>query len=170
MRRAATATLTLAFAALAGCTSAPKPLTDADRAMAHTTDSAFTMAAAAGNVDGMMAGYASDAMVMPPSMPMAHGADQIRQLWKGMSAGKVSLQLTQETADGAGDFMYTTGKYHYQALPAETGAFEDGKYLEVFRRGTDGKWMLAAESWSPNAPPAPMAPAAPVKPAAHRAR
>ena len=163
----------IAFAALAGCKSAPAPLTDADRAMARQMDSAYAAAAGAGNVDGMMAGYAPDAMVMPPSMPMAHGTDQIRQLWKGMTSVKVSLQLTQETADGAGDFMYTTGKYHYQELAAGTGAAEDGKYLEVFHRGADGKWMLVADTWSPNAPPAPMAmaPAAPAKPAApHRAK
>ncbi len=170
MRRAAAGTLMIAFAALAGCKSAPAPLTAADRAMAHTMDSAFTMAVAAGDADAMTAGYAPDAMVLPPSMPMARGTDQIRQLWKGMTGVKVALQLTQETADGAGDFMYTTGKYHYQQLPAETGASEDGKYLEVFRRGTDGKWMLVADAWSPNAPPAPMAPAAPVKPAARRTR
>ncbi len=141
--------------------------------MARQMDSAYAAAAGAGNVDGMMAGYAPDAMVMPPSMPMAHGTDQIRQLWKGMTSVKVSLQLTQETADGAGDFMYTTGKYHYQELAAGTGAAEDGKYLEVFHRGADGKWMLVADTWSPNAPPAPMAmaPAAPAKPAApHRAK
>lgn len=158
----------IAFAALGGCKSAPTPLTDADRAMARQMDSAYAAAVGAGNVEGMMAGYAPDAMVMPPSMPMARGTDQIRQLWKGMTSVKVSLQLTQETADGAGDFMYTTGKYHYQELPAETGASENGKVLEVFHRGTDGKWMLVAESWSPNAPPAPMAPAAPAKPAAPR--
>ena len=171
MRRAASGMLTIAFVALAGCKSAPAPLTDADRAAARQADSAYSAAVGAGNVEGMMAGYAPDAMVMPPSMPMARGTDQIRQLWKGMTSVKLSLQLTQETADGAGDFMYTTGKYHYQEMPAETGASENGKYLEVFHRGADGKWMIVSESWSPNAPPAPMAMAAPAKPAApHRAK
>ena len=155
----------IVFAALAGCKSAPAPLTDADRAKASQMDSAFTAAVGAGNVEAMMAGYATDAMVLPPSMPMFRGSDQIRQLWKGMTSAKVSLRLTQETADGSGDFMYTTGKYHYQELPAETGASEDGKYLEVFRRSADGKWMLVADTWNPNTPPAPMAPPAPAKPA-----
>lgn len=158
----------IAFAALAGCKSAPAPLTGADRAKASQMDSAFTAAVAVGNVEGMMAGYAPDAMVLPPSMPMFRGSDQIRQFMKGMTGARVSLQLTQETADGSGDFMYTTGKYHYQELPAEKGASEDGKYLEVFRRGADGKWMLVADTWSPNAPPAAIAPAAPAKPAATR--
>jgi ketosteroid isomerase-like protein len=171
MRRASAGILLLALAALGGCKSAPAPLTDADRAMGQHMDSMFAAAVGAGDAEAMTAQYGPDAMVMPPSMPMAHGTDQIRQLWKGMTSAKVSLQLTQETADGAGDFMYTTGKYHYQELPAETGASEDGKYLEVFRRGADGKWMIVADSWSPNAPPAPMAaPAAPAKKPARPAR
>jgi ketosteroid isomerase-like protein len=171
MRAVSAEFVLLAFAALGGCKAAPAPLTDADRAMGQHMDSMFAAAVGAGDAEAMTAQYAPDAMVMPPSMPMAHGTDQIRQLWKGTTSAKATLQLTQETADGAGDFMYTTGKYHYQELPAETGASEDGKYLEVFRRGTDGKWLVVADSWSPNAPPAPVAqPAAPPKKAAGRSR
>jgi uncharacterized protein (TIGR02246 family) len=166
MRSTTAGVLLIALTALAGCKPAPAPLTDADRAAARGMDSAYAAASNAGNVEGMMAGYAPDAMVLPPNMPMAHGTDQIRQMSTGMAAVKGTLQLTQETADGAGDFMYTTGKYHYQMPPAETGASEDGKYLEVFHRGADGKWMVAAESWSSNAAPAAPAPAA--KPAAPR--
>ena len=160
--------LLLTLAALGGCKSAPAPLTDADRATARQMDSAYSAAASAGNVEGMMAGYAPNAMVMPPNMPTAHGSDQIRQLWQGTTSQKILLQLTQETADGAGDFMFTTGKYHYQGLPVETSPSEDGKYLIVYRREADGKWMIVAESWSSNAPPAPPPPAKPV--AARRAQ
>ena len=129
MRRAAAGTLWIVIAALGGCKSAPAPLTDADRAMARAMDSSMVAATNAGNAAGAMLGYAPDAMVLPPAMPMARGTDQIHRLWQGMMAAKGTLQLSQSTADGAGDFMYTTGVYHYQMPPAETGAFEDGKYL-----------------------------------------
>jgi ketosteroid isomerase-like protein len=154
-----------AFATLAGCKSAPAPLTDADRAMARQMDSSMAAAASSGNATAAMAGYAPDAIVMPPGMPMASGTDQIQKLWQGMMTQKATLQLSQSTADGAGDFMYTTGTYHYQMPPAGSGPSENGKYLEVFRRGADGKWMVAAYSWSANAQPAP-APAASARPAA----
>ena len=160
MHRIGTGSVLVACIGLAGCASAPKPITDADRAMARQMDSAFAAANNAGDVHGMMASYAPDAMVMPPNMPMAHGSDQIRQLWTGMTAQKGTLQLTQQTAGGAGDFMYVTGKYHY-AMPAPSTATEDGKYLEVFRRGADGNWMLVADSWSSDAPPPAPAPAQP---------
>lgn len=171
MRRAAAAVCLTAYAALGGCKPAPAPLTAADRAAAQSMDSAYSVAVAAGDMAGMTAGYAPDAMMQPPSMPAVHGMQAIRDFYKAMTSVKVTIQLTQETADGSGDFMYTTGKYHYQQMPAETGPYEDGKYLEIFRRGTDGKWMLVAESWSPNAPPAPMPAAPAAKPApASRAR
>jgi uncharacterized protein (TIGR02246 family) len=169
MRKVAAGTLWITLAALGGCKSAPAPLTDADRATARSMDSAYAAASNAGNVEGMMAGYAPDAMVLPPNMPMAHGTEQIRRMSTGMAAVKGTLQLNQETAGGAGDFMYTTGTYHYQSPPAETGAVEDGKYLEVFERGADGKWRLAAESWSANSPPPAPAPA-PQPAAPRRAR
>ena len=166
MRRAAAAWITLAV--LGGCKSAPAPLTAADRAAAQTIDSAFAAAFAASDVAGMTAAYAPDAMLMPPNMPMAKGTDQIRTWMQAMASQKGTIQLIQETADGAGDFMYTTGRYHIESVPAEAGVSEDGKYLQVFRRGTDGKWMLAAEGWSANAPAAPMGATTPAAP--HRAK
>ena len=165
MRRAAAALCLVVYAALGGCKPAPAALTAADRTAAHAMDSAWSAGVAAGDMSAMMAGYASDAIVQPPSMPAMRGTDAIRQFYQAMTSVKVTIALAQETADGAGDFMYTTGRYHYQQMPA--GPSEDGKYLEVFRRGADGKWTLVAESWSPNAPAAP-APAA--KPAAPPAR
>ena len=167
MRRVVAGSLLLAFVALGGCKSAPAPLTDADMTAARQMTAAMSAATASGNLDSLVAPYAADAMIMPPGMPMVKGADQIRQFYKGMTSVKVSLGLTQETADGSGDFMYTSGKYHYQELPPST-AFEDGKYLLVFHRGADANWKVVAESWSANAPPAPPPP--PAKPAAKERR
>src|SRR5512135_1490198 len=107
MRRVAGVSCTLILAALGACQSAPKPLTDADRAMAHSMDSAYTAAIAAGDMTGMLAGYAPDMIMQGPGMPALRGLDQIRAAMKDMG-GKYTLQLAQETADGMGDFMYTT--------------------------------------------------------------
>lgn len=169
MRRLGAGSLLLVFAALGGCKSAPAPLTDADTAAARDMTAAMSTAIGAGDVAGISALYAPDAMMMPPAMPAVHGADQIRQFYQGMTSVKVNLQLTQQTADGSGDFMYTSGKYHYQALPPAAGT-EDGKYLLVFHRGADAKWKVVAESWSADAPAAPPPAPAPAKPASGRRR
>lgn len=163
MRGIGTGSLLLAFVALGGCKSAPATLTDTDVDAVRQMTAAMGAATSAGDVEAMMALYAANAKMMPPGMPMARGADQIRQFYKEMMSVKVSLQLTQEADNGAGDFMYTIGRYHYQELPPGTGS-EDGKYLLVFERFPDAKWRVVAESWSANAPPPPPAP--PTKPAA----
>ena len=168
MRRVAGVSCTLILAALAACQNAPKPLTDADKAMAHSMDSAYSAAVASGDTAKMLAEFAPDVIMQGPGMPPMRGLAQIRDAMKNMGAGKYTLQLVQETADGMGDFMYTTGKYHYQgvATAAGPGSTEDGKYLEVFRRGPDGNWKLVAESWNANPAPQPAAPApaAPARP------
>ncbi len=163
MRHLGAGSLMLVFVALGGCKSAPKPLTDADMTAARRMTVAMSAATGSGDLQAMVAPYAADAVIMPPAMPIVKGSDQIQQFYKAMMSVKVNLQLTQETADGSGDFMYTSGQYHYQEQPPST-ASEDGKYLLVFRRGADANWKIVAESWSANAPPAP-APA-PAKPAA----
>ena len=169
MRRLTAGIALLSLATLGACKPAPGPVTDADRAVAASMDSAFAAAATAGDVSGMMAGYAPNAMVMPPDMAMAQGSEQIHGLWNTMAgAAKVTLTLKQQTADGSGDFMYTTGTYHLQPMPEGSAPAVDGKYLEVFHRGTDGKWMIVADSWSPNT--APLPPAVPEKKPARRGR
>ena len=165
MRRFGPGSLLLVFALSGGCKSAPAPLTAADKAAAQTMMASMSTAAGASDLAAMVAPYASDATLMPPGMPPFHGADQIRQFYQGMFGAKVNLTLAQQTADGAGDFMYTSGTYHYQEQPPATG-IEDGKYLMVFKRQADGTWKIVAESWSANAAPPP--PAAPAKPAARR--
>jgi ketosteroid isomerase-like protein len=169
MRRVAGVSCLLTLAALGACQSAPKPLTDADKAMARSMDSAYTAAIAANDTAKMFAHFAPDVIIQGPEMPEIKGLDQIRAAMNGMG-GKYTLQLTQETADGMGDFMYTTGRYHYVGMATAAGPAptEDGKYLEVFRRGSDGNWKLVAQSW--NANPAPQPPAPAKAPPARRGR
>jgi ketosteroid isomerase-like protein len=155
----------LALVGLGACQTGPKPLSNADQAAARHLDSAFAAAANAGDVDALMANFAANAVEMPGNMPMAHGTEQIRGLWTNLlNQGKGTMALTQETADGAGDFMYVTGTYQWVPQPAGSAPAVDGKYLTVFHKGVDGTWKIAADAWSPNAAP----PAA--EPAGSRAR
>lgn len=154
-----------ALLSVAACRTAPLPLSESDRAAARSTDSAFAAAATAGQLDGIMAAYAPGAIVMPPGMGMAAGHAAVRELFGPMlAAGRMRLELTTGTIDGAGDVMYATGSYVLQALPSDTTQpmppAEHGKYLEVFRKQADGSWKMVRDAWSPDAsPPAPAPPA-----------
>lgn len=168
MRTLTRLALGAAAIALAACKGAPAPLTDADRAAILANDSSFVAAVNAGSVDGMMAGYTADAAVLPADMPEARGADAIRQLWTGLNgAGRYTFSTTSTGVDGAGDLAWHTGTYHLSLMPADTTQprppAEDGKYLEVLRKQSDGSWKVVADQWNRNSPvPAPPA-AAPAR-------
>jgi ketosteroid isomerase-like protein len=161
--RITTATLAGAgLLALAACK--PAPLTEADRTAIRAVDSAFAVAVNAGDVDGMVAPYAPDAMVMPPGMGIAAGGTAIRELFTGMSAaGRIRLTLTSGTIDGAGDIAFSSGSYEMQVLPADSAQpmppAEMGKYLGIFRRQEDGSWKMVRDMWNANTMPAPAEPA-----------
>jgi ketosteroid isomerase-like protein len=113
-----------------------------------------------------MALHASTSAVLPPNMPTASGADAQRQLWTGMmSQMRVTLTSTPVTIAGQGDLAYVVGNYHVVSTMKDTTQAapppDDGKFLNVLQRQSDGSWKYVAESWSSNAePPAPAPPPA----------
>ena len=158
--------LGLATAALAACQQAPKPLTPADEAAIRGVSDAFLAAVNSDNVEGLMALHASTSTVQPPNMPSASGPDAQRQLWTGMmSQMRVTLTSTPVTIAGQGDLAYVVGNYHIVSTMKDTTQAappaDDGKFLDVLQRQSDGSWKYVAESWSSNAaPPAPAPPPA----------
>lgn len=154
--------------ALAACTSAPAPLTEADRVAIRAVDSAFAAAVNAGDLDAIVASYTPDAMVMPLYGPLAAGQGAIRETFAPLAGpGRVRLTLTTGTVDGSGDLAYVTGSYELQPLPVDSTQpllpADVGKYLEVFRRMEDGSWKMVRDIWNTNAPPPAPEPAAPAR-------
>jgi ketosteroid isomerase-like protein len=156
---------------LAACQ--PGPISQADEDAIRASTSAFAAAASAGNVDGMTAGYASDAVLQPPGQPAAVGTAAIHSAWAAISAPMtVQLTLTATKIAGQGDVAYAAGSYHIifhmkdttQASPPP----EDGKWMNVFWRQSDKSWKIVAGSWNANTMPG--APAAPVPPPARGRR
>jgi ketosteroid isomerase-like protein len=119
---------------------------------------AFEQAMLAGNVDGMMVGYAPDAVVQPPMMPASSGTESIRALYTGMVEGDVpaSFDIVSDNVIVAesGELAYETGHYTVGGQTPDGQVWEDqGKYLTVWKKDDAGEWQTAALSWSPNAAP-----------------
>jgi ketosteroid isomerase-like protein len=120
-------------------------------------NTAFEQAMLAGNVDGMIVGYASDAVVQPPMMPASSGTESIRALFAGMveDGAPASFDIVTDnvTVAESGELAYETG--HYTAagqMEGETWEAQ-GKYLTVWKKNAEGQWQTVALSWSPNATP-----------------
>jgi ketosteroid isomerase-like protein len=152
-------TISLAVA-LSACQPSPEALTSADQAAIRAVDSTLVAAINAGDVAAATAAYAVDGMVIPPNMPVAMGADGIRQLWTGLTGMMdVTFAIQSELVSGAGDMAYHVGSYSFSGTMKDSARTivprEEGKYLQVFVRQGDGSWKVAAEAWNANAPPAP---------------
>ena len=137
--------------------AAPGALSEADLAGIRAADSTFAAAATAGNLDGLVSVYASDAALLPPNLPPQKGRNAIRSFWGGfLNAYTVRFELSSDTIEGRGDLAYNVGQYRFTAVPkakADPGVADEGKFLEVLKRQSDGSWKYVVDMYSSNLAP-----------------
>ncbi|NIR43772.1 MAG: DUF4440 domain-containing protein [Gemmatimonadetes bacterium] len=97
--------------------------------------------------------YAEDAVVMPPNAPAVQGRAAIRELAEGWPT-VASFGATVEEIDGCRDLAFVRGNYSLSVRPEGAPAPLDdtGKYVEIWRRQSDGSWLIAAEIWNSETP------------------
>jgi uncharacterized protein (TIGR02246 family) len=133
------------------------PLSEADRAAVRAADSSFVAAANAGDVDALVAVYARDASLLPPNLPPQKGHSAIRSFWAGfLNAYTVKFDITSDTVEGRGDLAYNMGHFRFTAVPKERsnpGVADEGKFLEVLKKQSDGSWKYSVDMYSSNLAP-----------------
>ena len=150
--------------AVVGCAQSAPPAADtaADEAAIRAADSTWFAAYNAGDVDGVAALYADDAVVSVPGAPPARGSAAIREAlardMEGTSKGGFTLTPSATPETGAsGDLGYIWNTFK---VTDKSGATVDaGKYLTLAAR-KDGKWRIIRDIWNSDSPPAPPAAAA----------
>ncbi|HEY2896576.1 MAG TPA: nuclear transport factor 2 family protein, partial [Gemmatimonadaceae bacterium] len=92
--------------------------------------------------------YADDAKLLPPDAPIMDKAAAHAVLGGLIAGGASDFVLTPVTAYGTEDLAYMVGTATFKM----GGASESVKYLDVERRGADGKWRYVADMFSGVAP------------------
>jgi len=135
---------TITVAIFLMCVATAAMAADVDKAIRANAE-AFDSAMRAGNIDGFMALYASDAVLMPPNSPAFQGADNVRKFWSGLlSMGKTDVDLIVDDVTTSGDLAIERG--HFEL----TTPFKDsGKYIVVWRH-RDGKWLIIDDIFNSN--------------------
>jgi len=93
--------------------------------------------------------YTEDARLMPFNVPMLAGRAGIQSFWQarfnqGLShieKTPIEVQMLGDTAIEMSHYVVTLGERKVQ-----------GKDMLVWRRGTDGKWRIAADIWNNDQP------------------
>jgi uncharacterized protein (TIGR02246 family) len=159
----ATAAIALA---ITGCNQAPPAATappdthDADVKALNDVEAKANSDWAAKNLDGLLAFYADDAVLMTPGGDPAKGRDAIKAGLTPMLADKaLSLKFKASKVDVArsGDLGYTQGEYQLTVTnPVTHKVINDhGTYVTTYRKQSDGSWKAVADIATSAVPPAP---------------
>jgi uncharacterized protein (TIGR02246 family) len=130
--------------ALSGCASMDRSDAGVQQGMAAFRD-AFNKHDAA----SLAMTYTEDARLMPFNVPMLTGRTGIHSFWQarfnqGLShieKTPIEVQVLGDTAVEMSRYVVTLGERKVQ-----------GKDMLVWRRGTDGRWRIAADIWNNDQP------------------
>ena len=130
--------------------------TSADETTLRKLDDEWSKAAGSRDVEKMIAYYSDDAVVMLPNIPTLTGKEPIRTLWKSMVESpdfSGGWKATKVEVARSGDLAYISGNYEFNEKDNSGKPITDkGKYLEVWKKQTDGSWKCVANMFSSDQP------------------
>lgn len=129
-----------------GCNQAA---TVADPSVITARSHAWEEALNAGDADALAELYATDARILPPNGKIQTGRDAARAEFGAMIDAGLGGKLTSLEAGVSGDIGYNVGTY---TLTAGDDVVDNGKYVEIWRRGKDGQWRYANDIWNSDLP------------------
>lgn len=144
------AALISAACAGSGATSAPA---ESVEAQIRQADLALLRAESQRDLDGVMKFIAPDAVFQPPGYPPIVGLVAIRQFydtqWFKLPFVEISGTPESIVVASSGDLAYFDGRSRLVLEISGEKTVATGKYLGVWRN-IEGRWKLAAISWSAN--------------------
>jgi len=151
----------LALLLLASACSQPTTQMDTratDQIAILETDAEWSKAAAANDLEGTVSYYTEDASLLPPNAPIASGKPAIHAVWSSLlgAGASVSWQATKVEVARSGDLAYVLGVYKLAMEDPQGKPVTDrGKFVEVWKKQTDGKWKVVTDMFSSDLPPSP---------------
>lgn len=128
----------------------------ADEATLRKLDDEWSKAAGARDVEKTVSYYSDDAVVMPPNIPTLTTKDAVRNLWKSMLEAPTfsgGWKATKVEVAQSGDLAYVSGNYEFNEKdPAGNAITDKGKYLEVWKKQSDGNWKCVADMFNSDLP------------------
>lgn len=156
------ATTILFFAFLAACSDQVGDTSDpVDQATAvseiRRSGADFSATYVLGDVDSLMSYYTSDAVAAAGNNDFVVGRSALAAMWALPQGRSILCHASHpEEIEVNGDLAYDWG--YYEGRAAQDGEPLEpffGKYVIVWKRGSDGRWQMAIDVWSrvPEPPP-----------------
>jgi uncharacterized protein (TIGR02246 family) len=139
---------------MAGCTPAGNPSQTAvkgegDAKAINKLRDDFLMAWKAGDSARVADGYTQDAILLPQNGPPVTGKSAILTFEKNFfdQFTPTSFELSSEELQTLGDWAFDRGTYRFTVTPRTGGesVSDQGKYLVLLQRQSDGSWKVARD-------------------------
>lgn len=164
-RRVRGLSVLLAAAAIAGCAQstgsgnaagvAPGATASRDSAAMHEAARAFSAAYVRGDARAMAEAYTDDGVIFPEGMPAIAGREAIERYWTLRPGRRITHhRITPTRIEVVGNTAYDHGVFEVSGTnDGEAWGPGHGKYVVVWKRGSDGRWRMQLDIW--NRSPAP---------------
>jgi ketosteroid isomerase-like protein len=97
--------------------------------------------------------YTADAMVLPPNAPATNDLAAVAQSWTAPGGVAKNLTFSNVVIHGQGDVAYSQGSWEGDfALPGGGSMHDKGKFLDTWKKETDGSWKSAHTIWNSDMP------------------
>jgi uncharacterized protein (TIGR02246 family) len=108
----------------------------------------------------MLTHYTSDAVLVVPNFPAAHGTDEIKKAYDMLSGDKAfTLVFAADRVEvsSSGDMAASSGHYDQTFTDPKTQKVmkEAGNYVTVYKKQADGGWKAVFDIASPSGPDTP---------------
>ena len=127
----------------------------AEEAAIRALDEQWSATAGRNDVDGVMAPYADDAVLLAPNAPMAAGKKAIRASWAGLFGPGVAVawKVSKVEVAQSGELGYLYGTYTLAIRDPKGGpeVHDAGKTVEVWKK-IDGKWKCIVDTYNSDLP------------------
>ena len=123
-----------------------------DTAALEARSDAWESALNAKDVDALVNLYTEDARLLPPDGLMTSGQDGVRAAFGGMIDAGIGGETTRVETTVRGDIGFIVGTFSLTSGDAVVGT---GKYIETWRRGADGQWLIANDIFNNDPSPKP---------------
>jgi len=145
--------LTALSCAVLACQPTSAKLSEADIAAIRASAATFAANAVADRDSANAAMFTANGVFMPPNQPAVEARAAIQAWFAAFPAlSEFTVQVVE--IDGRGDVAYARGTYALTiAAAGRTPAMPDhGKYLEIRRRQSDGRWLTALDIFNSDVP------------------
>ena len=158
MRRTRALTTTLALACLTALPLSAQGRSDSAAVRRAIEDATAKGVAAfnSGNPRALAAIYAADALFMPPNAKTLDGTKDISDGWQAAwDAGFRNIRIATSDVMVRGDLAVETGTWSGDIQPAAAGGaplHDNGKYIVVWQRVANGKWLVVRDIYNSDNP------------------